>query len=198
MRGSASIRGGLVCFGATLALATVAQADDLLVIDLSVTDQVTITATPGLSAVTASGSNFTGILFENLYGGGAGSSLSAVLVSGDLTSANNPSDLSPTLFRGGTTEPGLNMWSFSTDSTVTFTAGAQAFSGSATWTLDAAEYADMLNGSSSGNIYFPADTSDDIGTAQALGTYSVVVPSPSALALMGVGVGVGAFRRRRR
>ena len=57
---SANTRQGRVCAIATLALfATGAQADDLLLIDLSVPNQITITATAGLSAITTSGSDTT-------------------------------------------------------------------------------------------------------------------------------------------
>tara|TARA_Y100001933_G_scaffold210758_1_gene215145 strand:- start:641 stop:1225 length:585 start_codon:yes stop_codon:yes gene_type:complete len=182
---------------ATVAGTAHAQSlEDLLVIDLSVTNQVTISSTGGLSAVSASGSDTTGVYFDNFYGG-SGDSLSASFVSGDITNAENPSDGSPSLFRGGAgSDSGLNMWSWSSDFTVTFTAGSQAFIGSATWDLDANEYADMLAGNSSGVIYFPADTADDVAGAVALGTYSVIVPAPAGFAVMGLG-GLVAARRRR-
>lgn len=77
---------------------------------------------------------------------------------------------------------------------MTFTAGSLAFVGSATWSLDANEYADMLAGSMSGNIYFPADTVDDIAGASVLGTYTVV-PTPGVVALLGL---AGLARSRRR
>lgn len=169
-----------------------AQADNLLDIDLSVVDQITITATSGLSAVSASGSNFTGVFMDGIFG--ANSSISATLVSGNLTSANNPSDNTPSLF-SSSSDNGLNMWSFSSDSTVSFTAGSQAFAGSATWNIDSAAYALLLSGNSSGNIYFPADDASDIPGAQALGTYNVI-PAPGSLALLGLG-GLACTRRRR-
>ncbi|HPF38833.1 MAG TPA: PEP-CTERM sorting domain-containing protein [Phycisphaerae bacterium] len=178
-------------------LAGSAHADDLIIIDLSVPDEVTLIATAGLSAIDASGPDSTGIYFENFYGG-AGDSLSATFVSGDITNFENPSDGSPLLFRGGGgTDPGLNMWTWSSATTCTFTAGSQAFTGSATFSLDPNEYADMLAGSASGDIYFPADTFDDLGSAQILGTYQVVVPEPGALSLLGLGLGVTLLRRRR-
>lgn len=192
-----TLRAAISATGAVALLAGAASADDLLIVDLSVANQVTILATGGLSAVNALGSDTTGVYFENFYGG-SGSSLSDNLVSGDLTNAENPSDGTPALFRGGAgTDAGLNVWSWSTDTTVSFTAGQIAFVGSATWTLSATEYAEMLAGSSSGNLYFPADTSDDIGNASLLGTYSVIIPSPAAGTLLGLGLGAGALRRRR-
>jgi hypothetical protein len=188
---------GLCAAFSVALLAGAAQADDLLVVDLSVVNQVTINATNGLSAVNASGSDSTGVYFENFYGG-PGGFLADALVSGDLTNAENPSDGTPDLFRGssGGGDPGLNMWSWSSDSTVTFTARSRAFTGSATWTLSATEYAEMLAGNSSGNLYFAADTFDDIGSASLLGTYSVVVPAPGVISLAGLGL-AGALRRRR-
>ena len=168
----------------------------LLEVDLSVENQVTISATDGLAAVSASASNFTGYLLADFFatpGAGFGGVLGAD--SGDLTTFNNASDGTPSGFVGGSSV-GLNIWSFSSDSTVTVDAGAQAFVGSATWTLDAAQYADFLAGATSGDIYFGADTDDDIAAGAVLiGQYSVV-PAPGALALLGMG-GMVATRRRR-
>ena len=184
-------------FAATALFTAGAQADVLLTVDLSVVNQVTISATSGLSANSASGSDTTGVYLDNFYNG-AGSSLNETLISGDLTSAENTSDMSPNLFRGGSgSDTGLNIWSFTDDFNATFTAGSLAFTGSATWDLDAAAYADMLAGNSSGDIYFPADTFDDVAGATFLGTYNVVVPAPGVLPLLGVGLGAGVMRRRR-
>lgn len=187
---------GWLCIAVSAAMLTAgAYAEDLLVVDLSVTDQVTITATDGLSAVTTSGYDGTGVYFENFYGV-EGNYLSATLVSGDITNAENPSDGSPALYRGSYTDPGLNLYSWSSDSTVTFTAGSLAFVGSGTWDLDSDSYADMLNGASSGNLYFPADTYDDIDGADLLGTYTVI-PEPGTLSLLGLCLGFGVLRSRR-
>jgi hypothetical protein len=174
---------------------TGAQADDLLLIDLSVVNQITITATAGNSAATVSGSSFTGVLLADFYAG-AGSALTATLDAGDLTTAANASDGSPALFRGGAgSNVGLNIWSYASDGGSDFTAGSLAFTGSATWNIDAAMYADMLAGAGSGDIYAPADTDDDIPSAVVIGTYNVV-PAPSAMAVLGLG-GLVAGRRRR-
>ena len=54
---------------------TQAQLDELLIIDLSVPNQITITATAGLSAVDASGSDTTGIYMENFYSAAGGALL---------------------------------------------------------------------------------------------------------------------------
>ena len=176
------------------ATAMTASADVLLDIDLSVANQITITATDGLAAADASSSNFTGMLMagffnDSSFGSGTGSG------TGDLSTANNPSDGSPSLF-SGTSDFGLNLWSFSTESTVTMTSGTIAMSGAATWTVGAAEYAAMLAGNTSGDLYFGADTDDDIGVDGVLvGTWNVV-PAPSSAALLGLG-GMLITRRRR-
>ena len=189
-------RSGLCAAVIVSTLSTGAMAQVLLTVDLSVVDQITISATGGLSAATTSGSDTIGVYFQDFYNG-VGSSLSAGLDSGNLTNAENPTDNTPSLFRGGGgTDTGLNLWSFSSDSTVTFTAGSQAFTGTATWDLDSAMYADMLAGNSSGDLYFAADTFDDLPGAVVLGQYQVI-PTPGVLAVAGAGLGFGAMRRRR-
>ncbi len=184
-------------FAATALFAAAAQAQVLLTVDLSVVNQVTISATDGLAANTVSGDVFIGVYLDNFYAG-EGGGLFGDLVSGDLTNAENPSNFEPYLFRSGFgSDAGLNIYNFSDDPTVTFTAGSLAFVGSATWDLDADEYADMLAGNSSGDIYFPADSSGDVPNAAFLGTYSVIVPAPGVLPLLGISLGAGVIRRRR-
>ena len=91
---------GALCAAVSVAtLAAAANAEDLLIVDLTITNQVTITATSGLSSATVAGSDTTGVYLENFYGV-AGGALTNALMSGDLTNAENPSDLSPRLLRG--------------------------------------------------------------------------------------------------
>lgn len=190
---------GAACAVASVAMfAGAAQAGSsvLLTVDLTVPNEVTITATDGLSAATISGGDITGVYLDDFYGV-AGDSLSTSSTgAGDLTNAANPSDGSPALFRGGGgTDTGLNIFSWSSDSTVDFTAGELAFTGSGTWALDPNEYADMLAGNTSGDLFFPADDSGDVAGATFLGTYRVI-PTPGALAMLGL-AGAGVIRRRR-
>lgn len=112
---------------------------------------------------------------------------------GDLTVAGTSSDGSPSIFHAAGSA-GLNIWSFTADAPA-FTAGQVAFTGSGTWTIDAASYADMVGGNTSGDIYSPADSDDDIPGATYIGTYRVV-PAPGSVALLGLG-GLAATRRRR-
>ncbi len=181
---------GLVIAAGTMS----ASADNLLVIDLSVANTLTITSTGGNSSASATSSNFTGYLLAEFFND-ASVTPADLSVSGNLTTNSNASDASADIFSGGS-DFGLNVWSFSTDTNVSVTAGVQAFVGSTTWTVDAADYAAMLAGNTSGDIYFGADTDDDIAAgATLIGTWNVV-PAPSGLALIGLG-GIVAGRRRR-
>ncbi len=175
-------------------LASVASAQELLIVDLSVTDQITITATGEAAANSVSGGAFTGFLMADFYNALNFSGVFGTLVSGDLAPAQNVSDLSPSLFRGST-DNGLNVWAYTVSGDSDFVAGSLAFTGSATWDLDPLAYADMISGNLSGDIYAPADTDDDIAAAVFIGTWNVI-PAPSSLALLGLG-GIVAGRRRR-
>jgi hypothetical protein len=180
---------------ASLAVATSASADILIDVDVSVANQLSISATFGLSAATVSGSNFTGIYLDGLSTG-LSDTAGTTLISSDFSSAFNPTDGTPQLFvAGGGTDTGLNIWSFSLDSTVDFVAGSQAFTGSATWSISSSLYASLRAGELIGDIYFPADDSGDISSAQVLGTYRII-PAPSASALFGI-CGLVTSRRRR-
>jgi hypothetical protein len=154
---------------------TPAAAAVLLQVDLSVADTITITATSGTSDATVSGPQAIGVYLDDFFGA-SGTALTSTLVSGDLTTSGNPSDLSPALYRSGSamqdvTDPGLNIYSFSTDTEVEFTAGSLAFSGAATWTIPAAIYNEALAGPTSGTLYFPAESLGQSGRATAIGTW---------------------------
>lgn len=173
-------------------LAGAANAEFLIEIDLSVENEITMTALDGVSSATVEFSNFIGVYFKDFYGG-AGNSLGASLISGDITTFGDPSDSTPSLFRGGAgADPGLNLWSFSSLDAVNVTAGQQAFEGSATWSITGNMYADMLAGATFGDILANADTEDDPGVV--IGQYNVV-PTPGVLALLGI-AGLAGRRRR--
>ncbi len=178
---------------AVAASAMTANAETLLIVDLGTTNSITISATDGLASASVSGSDFTGALLADFFGTTAGTNFLDSFGSGDLTYASGASDGSPGLFRG-TGSAGLNVWSLG--GTGDFTAGSQGFTGSATWSVDAGIYAEMLAGNTSGDIYAPADTDDDIGGGAVLVGQWNIIPAPSSLALLGMG-GLVAGRRRR-
>lgn len=179
---------------AAAATTMTASAEDLLIIDLSVSNEISITATAGLASASASGDSFTGVLMADFYNG---NSSDGVLLSGtgDLVAAGDASDGSPAIFNSATNN-GLNFWSWTAAASSSFTAGEVAFTGSMNVAgLDAVDYADMLAGNSSGDIIAFADTDDDIGVV--IGQWTTdAVPAPSSLALLGLG-GMVAGRRRR-
>ncbi len=150
--------------------------EELLVVDLTTTNQITITATNGLSAATVSGPTNTGFYFENFFANASPFNLVTTLVSGNLTAASVQTNNSPGLFRLNAFDPGLNVFSYTSITTTTFTAGQLAFTGTGTWTTPADGYAAMLTAPATGNVYFPADDVSDLPTATVLGTYRVILP----------------------
>ena len=190
-----SMKGAAALAGAVALTSTAAQADELLLIDLSIADQVTITATPGLSAVSLTGSDTTGVYFENFFNVSTASTNTIGGGVGDLSTAGQASDGSPGLFNfAGDT--GLNFWSWTNESAA-FSAGTQAFEDSGTWAVSSAFYADLLNNNGTGDLYFPADTGDDITIGvDILGTYRVI-PTPGTISLAGLACGLVGARRRR-
>jgi len=154
------------------------EDDDLLVIDLTTENQITITATSGASAGTVSGSTTTGFYFENLFASAGTQAIGTTSYVGTptLTAASVTTDNSPVLFRSSNTDPGMNIYSYSATSPTTFTTGSQAFTGAATWDISADLYNALLTAPASGNVYFPADDVSDLATATLLGTYTVILP----------------------
>lgn len=191
---SISLSKAALAVAAVAGLASAASADVVLTVDLSTVNQITIAATNGNSLVSRSGATGTGFYLANFFT--ANQALSGTLVTGNLTTFNDPADNSPALFRGGAgSDPGLNVWSYTANATSSVTAGSQAFAGSATWTVSPAVYASLLSANTSGIVFFPADTFDDLTAASAVGEYSIV-PAPGAAAVLGLG-GLLVGRRRR-
>lgn len=173
-----------------------ATAGLLLEVDLTVENTISIFATLESSLETVTGQDFVGIYLADFYGVNLINGISDTLIQGDLVAANNRSDLSPNLFHFSN-DPGLNIFSTSNSSQLSFTQGQQAFSGSGTWAIDQASYQHFLNSASSGNIFFAADEISDTSSASILGTWSVVdVPEPSILGLFAIGLFGASLLRR--
>ncbi len=194
---------GIKTMGVAAVVATItgaAGAEVLLLIDLTVENQMTVTATNGLSAVTSVGSDTNGIYLQNFFAAGAVAAISAAPGAGDFTTFGNTSDGGLSIYRGGSgADTGLNFWSWTDDpNPLTVTAGQQALQGSAVFTLSAAVYAALLqNNGGTGELWFNADTADDIGgplDPGNIGQWSIV-PAPGALAMLGL-AGLAGRRRR--
>lgn len=189
----------LTAIAAASLLPTAAKADVLLLVDLSVLNRITVTSTSGLSMATISGSDNTGFYLQNFFNTTTAGTLGATGVTGNITSFLNLSDGTPAPFRGGG-DPGFNIFSYTNDATSDFTSGVQAFSGSLSFTVSAVAYNQAvaaMGAAVSRNVYFPADTVDDLPNATILGTWQVV-PEPSSVALGLTGLGGLLWVRLRR
>ena len=184
----------LGCAIAALAVAAPSQADVVLIVDLSVENQITITSTSAASMSTVSGSDGIGFYLAAFYSSAVAGGVSDTLVSGNLTSFLDVSDGTPDLFKFSS-DPGLNVFSYTNTPTSSFVAGTQAFSGSGTWNISATNYQDMLNGNTSGDVWAIADNLPDLSTASIIGQWTVI-PVPGAGAMLAVAGLVGMRRRR--
>jgi hypothetical protein len=182
--------------GLVLTVSSFANSALVLSVDLTVKDQLTISATSGLSLATVSGRSFIGFSLMDLLGS---SSFTGTLVSGSLTSANQTSDGTPFLGNFGSSN-NLNVFDFTDSEFSTFTAGSLAFSGQVITNVNAATYARLLAGQLSGRVLAPFDNSGviDESLASLIGTWQRVVqdvPEPSTLAILALGmIGLGARR----
>lgn len=189
--------GSMLAAIAVTSMSAAANADDLLLVDLSVPNQITITATAGLAAATVSDTDNIGVYFREFFGANTLAGSADTLVSGDLVSFGNTSDGTPDLFHF-TNDPGLNFWSWTNDAASGFTMGSQAFSGSATWSITPASFSAYTANNPvgrTGDLFFPADSFDDIAGQGPIGTWRIV-PTPGAASLMGIGLIASARRRR--
>ena len=196
------------CFLICVLMVSSARAGFILNIDLSNVDRVTISATTGLSAASAIGSDNTGVYLKNFFAAGAPGFFSENSFAGNsLVYFNATSDGSPAIFNGGS-DTGLNI--FTMDNGIppgSFTTGNQAFKGSATWNLMPTIYAAFLLAPTSGDVYaFANDSGDLTGLPQGpkvIGQYSVsgisAVPEPTSMAIFGLGaLGMVYLARRKR
>lgn len=187
--------------GLVLSASGLANSAVVLLVDLTVENQVTITATSGASLATSSGSDNTGFSLLGFFDASSPAAFETLL-SGNLTSANNTSDNAPEIFSTNSPFTGLNIWNFTADPLMTFTTGLVAFSGQATWNIDALSYASALNGALSGNVLAPFDGGVTNANPELIGTWEVVsakeVSAPSIFAIFALGVFGLAARRSKK
>ena len=192
------------CFLVCVLMVSTAQAAVVLQLDLSTVNQVTISATTGLSLASVSGNDGRGVYLKDFFAPeGSEFDIEAGL-GASLVYFNATSNESPYIYRE-INDPGLNIYEMDngTQDPASFTSGVQAFKGSATWSLTAQQYAVFLQAPTSGDIYAFADTIDDLnGGPQLIGQYSFVssaaVPEPTSMAIFGLGALGMAYRARRK
>ena len=181
-----------------LAFAGSAPGAIVLELDLSVTNEITLIATDAAADNTVAGGDiFTGIYIADIFAGGSTAVLGDSLVDSDFAAAANGPGAGGDLYNA-TGQAGLNLYNFA--SGLDFTAGEQAFSGSGTWTLSPDAYAELISGNTTGDVYAPADTDDDLTAGAAvIGQWTVTgaIPEPSTSLLGGLAA-LALLRRRRK
>jgi hypothetical protein len=188
------------CLVLAMSASSLANSAVVLLVDLTVENQITVNATAGASLATVSGSDTTGFSLANFFDPSRGQ-VTNTLQSGNITSANNISDGSPIFFGSASGEEFFNIFGFTNDPFMTFTAGLLAFTGQATWTVDSASYLSALNGGLSGNVVAPFDNFfvTDLANASIIGTWEVIgaseVSEPSIIAFLAFGL-IGLAVRR--
>jgi hypothetical protein len=176
----------------TLLISFNVKASLLLLIDLSVENQITFNATSGNSLVSISGSDNVGVYLDRIFFEDPGS-VRESYISGTIDTNFQSGISQPDIFNSGGTDDdrGLNLYDFVQGNTITFSAGTRAFFGSATWGLESDDYQNALLGPSSGSIYAIADriTDLDLNSAVVIGTWFKGIEAPveaSEPSLMGL------------
>lgn len=150
----------------------------LLEVDLSVVNQVTITATDGNAAASVAGPDITGVYLASFFTD-AGTTLGISTGSGDLAPNANTPDGSPNLFRAADgADLGLNVWGMASGNPLEFITGSVAFTGTATWTVSGDIYSHLVANGGSGLLYAPADSVDDLPDATLIGLWAVLGAGP--------------------
>ncbi len=166
------------CTEISFTTAAAAQPQNLLVVDLSVTNRITVTATAGLSFGTVSGDPFDGFYLKDfLSNAGTVTVPTAPVFVGtpNLTAASVATNNNPRMYRASSgADPGFNIWGFTAATSASFTAGQLAFTGSVTWTVTPAVYNAAMTAPTGGDVYYVADGLGMLGTATLIGKYTVV------------------------
>lgn len=162
----------IVLFISSLLVFCSLSAQEILVIDLRVQNEIKIIATNANAASTASGSDETGFYLQGFFS--SPTVLAEQLMNSNFSSANESPSGAEEFF---TIDAGLNIWGYAAGSTSSFTAGQRAFTGESRWQVDADSYNKALNGSLTGNVYFPADDASYVAAgAPLIGTYRKELP----------------------
>jgi hypothetical protein len=193
------------CFFVCVLMISTARAGVVLQIDLSTVNQVTISATTGLSAASVSGSDGNGVYLKDFLATASAGTFNVSPVAGSsFVYFNTTAGASGRLFRSGNTDPGLNLFNLHHfSSTQSFTAGVQAFKGTTTWDVAPDLYATFLAAPTSGDVYAFADRISQLnGGPQVIGQWGIVssaaVPEPTSMAIFGLGALGLAYRARRK
>ena len=193
------------CFLICVLMVSSARAGFILNIDLSTVNQVTISATTGVSLVSVSGSDGDGVLLKDFFAASLNNFNLSSNAGGSLVYFNSTSDGNPNIQKENSSDPGLNIFIMDngTPNPASFTTGVQAFKGSATWNLSPTQYAVFLQAPTSGDVYAFAYSQGSLGGAQVIGQYSVgsisAVPEPTSIAIFGLGgLGMVYLARRKR
>ena len=185
----------ILTFLFSIAVINPVHAGVLIEFEVSVTKQLTITATTGTAEASVTGRTGTGIALE-----GTGELISAPVVDaasfGFKATGSFTKDLklSPINASGVYS---ISLYETNAPSTETsINEGQQAFVGTTTITLGATEYANLLNAPNSGKIYAFADTPSYATNGTHVGDWakasSGTVPEPSTAIAMGL-LGVLGF-----
>ena len=187
----------------SIAVINPANAGVLIELDLSVTNQLTLTATTGTALESTTGNTGVGIVLEGTgevenYALGGTSDTFGFKSTGAFEQVSTTR-----ILNSGVNSINLYENNFSNGINTSITEGQQAFVGTTTITLNPQSYAELLNAPSSGKIYAFADNPSYATQGKYIGDWakasSGTVPEPSTAIAMGLlsVLGFAGNRRRR-
>ena len=184
----------LVATCAISAASGVSASVILATFDLTTPDSLTISATNEVSQGTVSGTDLTGVYFADFYVGTSFFDVGIAGLNGDFVYASSTSDGTLSRYRAqfNGPDPGLNLFKMDNNvGTPSFTAGEQAFTGSATGVVNTTLYSQLFAlGNRTGDVFAFADSLGGVPSATLIGQYEIItsaeasVPAPPTLALL--------------